>query len=274
MVCVGHAINFSGAGSTYLPNVGVLLFFILSEFVIAHTLSIKSESDDYGIAAFGIERFLRIYTAFLPAILMIAAADYLMQYLGLPLKGDSTDLTTLLGNLTMRQGLPSDWGVPTFGSAGQLKSVALEFHIYFFVGAIFFLLKKRSVLLCAIVAVMFSTFPLGYFSNVPDSDRALFVMWLAGFASYFVVKAIKIDGSQAVLAAVAFAGLVRFWATHRTPNDYDLLNYPAFALAFLALVISTQPTRFVGPAVSRAINFAADYSFSLFLIHLTIVKSY
>jgi peptidoglycan/LPS O-acetylase OafA/YrhL len=273
-VCIGHAINFgNGKTVTNTPNVGVLLFFLLSGFVIAYTLSMKSADDDYGLVSFGIERFSRIYSAFLPAVLAIAAADYLMQYLGHPLPGDPTDLKTLLGNLTMRQGLPSGWGVSTFGSAGQLTSVAVEFHIYFFVGAIFFLLQGRGVLLCAAVAWLFSTMPLAYFSNnPPDSDRALFVMWLAGFAAYYVVKWMKPDAGQTALSGMAFVGLTWHWATHRTPNDYDISNYPAFALAFLALVIFTQSGRLLGRSVSHIIRTAADYSFSLFLIHVTILK--
>jgi peptidoglycan/LPS O-acetylase OafA/YrhL len=223
IVCIGHALNFAnGASITFAPNVGVLIFFVLSGFVIAHTLVTKATSPEYGLAAFGIERFSRIYTAYLPAILMIAACDYAMQYLGHPLPGDPTDLRTLLGNLTMRQGLPGTWGVSTFGSAGQLTSVAVEFHIYFFVGAIFFLLKARSVLFCLIVAMFFSTMPLGYFSNIPETDRALFVLWLAGFASYFVARSVSVGGNQAILGAAAFVGLVWYWAAHRTPNDYDL----------------------------------------------------
>jgi peptidoglycan/LPS O-acetylase OafA/YrhL len=269
---VGHAINISGLSYTYLPNVGVLLFFILSGFVIAHTLSTKSDSDDYGIAAFGIERFARIYTAFLPAIILIAAADYFMQWIGHSLQGDPNDLRTLLGNITMRQGLPSRWGVSTFGSAGHLTSVALEFHIYFFVGAIFFLLKGRNVLICAVVAILFSKFPLGYVSGIPDSDRALFVMWLAGFAAYYVVKSIRLDEKQTLPAAAAFIGMTWYWASHRTPNDYDLSNYSALTLAFLALVIFTQGVRVLPERVTRAISFAARYSFSLFLVHFTIVK--
>jgi peptidoglycan/LPS O-acetylase OafA/YrhL len=273
IVCMGHALNFAkGATITFAPNVGVLIFFILSGFVIAHTLVTKAASPEYGLAAFGIERFSRIYTAYLPALLLIAACDYAMQYLGHPLPGDPTDLRTLLGNLTMRQGLPGAWGVSTFGSAGQLTSVAVEFHIYFFVGAIFFLLKARSVLFCLIVAMFFSTMPLGYFSNFPDTDRALFVLWLAGFASYFVARSASVDGNQAILGAAAFVGLVWYWAAHRTPNDYDLSNYPALSLAFLALVISTSAVHVLGKRLSRLIRFAADYSFSLFLIHLTIVK--
>jgi peptidoglycan/LPS O-acetylase OafA/YrhL len=274
MVCVGHALNF-GAGRTltFAPSVGVLIFFILSGFVIAHTLDVKSRDHEYDLTTFGIERFARIYTAFLPAILMIALTDYLMQALHMPLVStDSTDLRTLVGNVTMRQGLPSSWGVSTFGSAGQLTSVAVEFHIYFFVGAIFFLLRVRSILPCAIVAVLFSTMPLGYFSNIPDSDRSLFVIWLAGFAVYYIAKSVRIEQRHASFAAVACVGMVWYWASHRTPNDYDLSNYPAISLAFLALVIFTQAFKAMPDAAVRAIRFAADYSFSLFLIHLTIIK--
>jgi peptidoglycan/LPS O-acetylase OafA/YrhL len=124
----------------------------------------------------------------------------------------------------------------------------------------------------AIIAVLFSTFPLGYVWSIPGSDRALFVMWLAGLAAYYVASSVKLDQSQSILAAVAFVGLIWFWAAHRTPNDYDLSNYPAFALAFLALIICTQGIRSMPEPVSRFIRFAADYSFSLFLVHLTIVK--
>lgn len=273
MVCVGHALNFgSGATVTLLPNVGVLIFFILSGFVIAHTLSTKSQSKTYGIADFGIERFARIYTAFLPAIVLIAAADYLMQYLGQPLPGDPTNLRTLLGNLTMRQGLPSSWGVSTFGSAGHLTSVAVEFHIYFFIGAIFFLLRGRSILLCVVLAMLFSTMPLGYFTNIPGSDRALFAMWLAGFAAYYVAKSAQLDKRQTRWAGIVFIGLTWYWATHRTPNDYDIQNYPALTLAFFALIIFTQGVLILPEAVIKVIRLGADYSFSLFLIHLTIIK--
>jgi peptidoglycan/LPS O-acetylase OafA/YrhL len=271
MVCVGHALNFgSGSTLTLVPNIGVLFFFLLSGFLIAHTLASKSQQSDYGLIEFGIERFARIYTAFFPALVLIAAADYLMQSAGIPMPDGPTDLQTLFGNLTMRQGLQSRWGVATFGSAGQLTSIAVEFHIYFFVGAIFFLLKGERVLFCLLVAVLFARMPLDYFSNIQESDRTLFAMWLAGFAVYYVARATKPE--LAAPAAIGFIVMIWYWARHRTPNDYDLSNYPPLALAFLALVICTQHTRFLGYAARRVIGFAADYSLSLFLIHLTISK--
>jgi peptidoglycan/LPS O-acetylase OafA/YrhL len=264
IVCIGHAVNLSGSGYTHLPNVGVLLFFLLSGFVIAHTLSMKSRSEDYGLTAFAIERFSRIYTAFLPALLIIAAADYLMQYVGSPLPGDPTDLHTLFGNLTMRQGL----SVPTFGSAGQLTTIALEFHIYFFVGAIFFLLKGKRILPCLVFAVFFAEMPLKWLSGA--SHPALFAMWLAGFGAHYIAASVKAD--LAVPAAICFFVLTWYWAQYRTANEYDLSNYPALTLAFLSLVIFTQQTCFLNAASQRFIRFTADYSFSLFLIHMTIAK--
>lgn len=273
MVCVGHAVNLSGGGYTYLPNVGVMLFFILSGFVIAHTLSTKSASEDYGIAAFGIERFARIYVAFFPAIIIIAVADHVMEFLGLPLPGGPNDLNTLFGNLIMRQGHPSDWSVTTFGSAGHLKSIALELHIYFFVGAIFFLLKGRNVIGCAIVALMFSRFPLAYVASDHSTDHSLFVTWLAGFAGYYVVRSMNPQREHTVLFSGAFVMAVWYWARHRTfLNDYELSNLAPFAIGFFALVIVTQGLRTIPASMARAINFAADYSFSLFLLNMTVIK--
>lgn len=267
IVCVGHAINLSGAGYTYLPNVGVLLFFLLSGFLIAHTLSTKSaRSDEYGLLAFGIERFSRIYTAFLPALLMIAAADVFLKSIGMPLPGDPTDLKTFLGNLTMRQG-PS---IPTFGSAGHLTSIAVEFHIYFFVGAMFFMLKGRNAIVCFAVALIFARIPLHYLTNIPGTDRTLFAAWLAGFAVYYI--AASVTANLIVPAALGFVLSAGHWIANRSANDYDLSNYPALALAFMFLVLGTQRTHLLNASVERIIRFAADYSFSLFLVHMTIAK--
>jgi len=275
MVCVGHAFNFSsGQTITQIPVIGVLFFFVLSGFVIAHTLVTKSANPSYGLIEFGIERFARIYSAFLPAILIIGLTDYAMRQLGSPLPGDPADWRTFLGNLTMRQGLPNAWGVSTFGSAGHLTSVAVEFHIYFFVGALFFLARGRNWILCVAIALAFSAMPLGYLKSIPGSDHTLFALWLAGFGAYFIAQRFQVLPITASLAATACIGLAWYWVSHRTPNDYDLSNYPPLALAFFSLVIFSQQTNALAARkrMTEIIRFAADYSFSLFLIHLTIVK--
>jgi len=81
--------------------------------------------------------------------------------------------------------------VPTFGSAGQLSSVAVEFHIYCFVGALFFFFIGRNRFWALAMAIISAPVPLGYFSNIPNSDRSLFVIWLMGFAACFIARGVR-----------------------------------------------------------------------------------
>ncbi|MFZ5712713.1 MAG: acyltransferase family protein [Bradyrhizobium sp.] len=259
MVCIGHAINFSGVGYTKAPDAGVLLFFILSGFVIAYTLDSRSQSERYNLVEFGIERFARIYAAYLPALLLIALSDWWFA--------GSFDLRALFGNLLMLQNVPGS-GFTTYGSAGHLTSLAAEFHIYFFVGATYFLLCNRQRVLCAAVLVLFSTMPLGYTLNLPGSNRSLFVLWLAGFALYFVLRNANLPGLAPWLLS-ATIGVAYFGKKFLQPNPDDLANYPLIVLAFACLVVCTQSTRALG-RFEPIIRFAAGYSLSLFLLHFTL----
>jgi peptidoglycan/LPS O-acetylase OafA/YrhL len=273
IVCVGHAMNFGQTGYTFLPNDGVLLFFILSGFLIAYTLDTKSRSDSYGLIDFGIERFTRIYTAYLPALLLIGAVTVLAQRYGIEMRGDPTNLRTYLGNLVMLQNVPCCWGVSTFGTAGHLTSVAVEFHIYFFVGAIYFLLRGRNLFICCIVAVVFSKMPLAYFSSIAQSDHSLFVLWLLGFASYYVVNSMNEYMRRVPFFAFAFVVCFAAWIFRRTPgDDANLQQYPMLIFSFFCLVVVSQGVRMIPPRLGTFVTWIADYSFSLFLVHLTTLR--
>ncbi len=275
-VCVGHAINFADIGfKTYLPHVGVMLFFIISGFVIAFTLDSKSASPEYGILRFGVERFSRIYTAYLPALVLIAVADHLALSAGIPLSVTSLQWNVFTGNLFMLQGVPSNIGTSTYGSAGQLTSVAVEFHIYFFVGALYFFFKGRRRFACLAIALIFSVMPLGYFYGWEGTDRGLFILWLLGFASYYLCSAVKIDRELALISLFAVPLLVIYWSLHVTAgSEYDVVNYPVFAFIFLFVIIASSRSCFFEKhlVLNRLIRGFANCSFSLFLTHLTLVK--
>jgi peptidoglycan/LPS O-acetylase OafA/YrhL len=273
VVCVGHAWGVGGLGKTYVPTDGVLLFFVLSGFLIAYTLDSKSRSSSYRFIDFGIERFSRIYTAYLPAILAIGLATLVLQWYEIEIVADPVDLKTFIGNVFMQQNVPCCLSVGTFGTAGQLTSVALEFHIYFFVGALYFLLRGKDVLLCCLVAAPFSFMPLAYFSNIPGTDRALFVLWLLAFASYYVVKKAIEYRPNILFWCVAFVVTLATWLIQRTPgDDASLGQYPMLVLSFFSLVLVSQNVRVIPRRLASLIAVAADYSYSLFLIHLTILR--
>lgn len=272
IVCVGHAVNISGVGYTYLPQFGVMVFFLLSGFVIADTLFEKSQDEQFDLPTYAIQRFARIYTAYLPALLIIAAADHVSRAIGL--YGGDLSLKTWVANLLMLQQYPMKDGFGNFGSTGHLTSVAIEFHIYLLVGAAWFLARWRNPFLCLLVAMIFCRMPLHYFHGIPHSDKALFVLWLIGFASYFFVRAIATNKKGAAASGVIFVFLISGWLRNRIPGDeYDLANYPAVAVAFVALLVFAKSIPFQRVARAEpAIKYFADYSFSLFLVHMTIVK--
>lgn len=276
MVCIGHAANiFLGPGSTYLPHVGVLIFFVLSGFLIAYTLVTKAVEPRYGFTEFMIERIARIYSAYLPALFLIAIIDYVMWSKGLFVESFSP--MVFLKNMLMLQNYPGPFnlGGPTFGSAGQLSSLAAEFHIYVFVGAIFFMVLGRRRLTMLAIATLSAAMPLGYFLGISGTDRGLFVLWLLGFACYFVVCVTKTDRKTAISAGILFPLFCGYWYSKRDiGNEYDIQHYPVFLCAFFAMMVASQGSSWMARSIvlKKTIAVFADYAFSLFLLHYTLVK--
>jgi len=109
-VCFGHAISIFGVypgiqppNVPYMQNIAVLVFFVLSGFVIAHTLIANSERVGYGISEYLIERFARIYSAYLPALIFISLVDYSLFHLGIYEYYQHLSLKAFVGNLFMLQ---------------------------------------------------------------------------------------------------------------------------------------------------------------------------
>ena len=80
LVVIGHGISFFGIFKLVqqpnfpsIQNIAVLIFFILSGFLISYSTFRKS---NYGFKQYFIDRFSRIYTAFIPSLLFVFLLDY------------------------------------------------------------------------------------------------------------------------------------------------------------------------------------------------------
>ena len=92
MVVIGHGITFMGIFPflyypivPWMQNVGVVLFFLLSGFLITYSLFTKRNNSNYTFKGYFADRFSRIYSAFIPVLLILVGLDYIyFIYLGNP----------------------------------------------------------------------------------------------------------------------------------------------------------------------------------------------
>ncbi|HEX9214889.1 MAG TPA: acyltransferase [Bradyrhizobium sp.] len=284
LVCVGHAISFfvsdwRPSGFALIQNVGVLLFFLISGFLITHTLIRKSADPDYGFFQFCIERFARIYTGLIPALLFVAIVDFVAIYFTSdPTIARYYTLKTFVANLFMLEGYQGVFAGrlrwPAFGSASPLWTLGIEWHIYIFVGALFFMVQRsRSILLLAPIALLFGQTPVFYLfgSFQPDGvGFALFTLWIMGALVYFadVIPVGKLYAG----ASIGVVAIVAFVAETQAGAEYNLVSYILLAAAFFGLIATTQSMHVVTSKTAiKLISFLADYSFSLYLVHHTLM---
>jgi peptidoglycan/LPS O-acetylase OafA/YrhL len=280
MVCGFHAIALFNVSWLRLPHVppmqnfGVCIFFVLSGFLIAHTLARKSEKPTYGFREYAIERIARIYSGWIPALIFVVVVDAVLIHAGVYDPQRHFDLKTFVGNFFMFQeynGLFSNHlSFRMFGSGAPFWTMSVEFHIYLLVGAVFFFLRggARWWLLLPVILI---------FSQQPASNltgTSLFTLWLSGFAAAFVLaNYAEAVSSLAWLVLGLFSGAILILNIASNHDPFDPTNYIWVATCFTALVaLALRSHFFVGwKKLSKVVQFMADYSFSLYLTHYTVL---
>jgi peptidoglycan/LPS O-acetylase OafA/YrhL len=287
MVCVGHGISFfiPALRPDRLPlmqNVGVLIFFVLSGFLIAYVLIERSKSPEYNFWQFLIGRFARIYSALLPALIVVAVIDGFVIYrTGAPTIARYYDWPTLLANLLMLENyrgvfLQSSAHWSSFGSDSPLWTLAIEWHIYLFVGTIFFMgARPRSIPYLIPIAFLFGQSPAHYLLGSLQEDgvgRGLFLLWIGGSYLFLISQRIRLSKTFSIFL-FAVAGVAYLCFT-KTGHEYNFLTYPALLIVIFGLIQFTQHTTvFSRSKLERVIRFVAGYSFTLYLVHYTIMMA-
>ena len=219
MVCVGHGISFfmpawRPSELPLMQNVGVLIFFVLSGTLITFTLIERSKDPSYGFGTFFLERFARIYSGLIPALLFVVVLDGIVIY-GFRENAAAPYYTakTLIANLFMLEayrGILSNylrWSA--FGSASPLWTLAIEWHIYMFVGAVFFIwARPQQRLLMIAIAILFCQVPLHFFAGAFQDDgvgKGLFSLWLAGACVLLALRTLQLPYWSSLFLALSAA---------------------------------------------------------------------
>ena len=274
---------------TGLGHEAVVVFFVISGYLVGGVSLRRWRHDGIvGIREYATARIARIYTVFLPALLIAALFDFVganwfdhahlysaPQTLNtVSLMGpihDTFSAKVFFGNLAMLQTVL----VPIFGTNGPMWSLAYEWWYYwiFFVGALFLLKKAaftRAVCTAAVVAFIFL---------LPTNFWLMGILWIVGLALYFVahrLRAVRI--SHPVLGFACFVGVL---AWSRLSHNVDNLAHPesifvsfrrdllvAAGYSILAFSILTRESDGAFPRLHAAL---ANFSYSSYLVHFPLL---
>ncbi len=305
MVLVGHACNiflpgvfmvvsrgrFRPSGDIfYMQNLGVLLFFVLSGFLVSRSAFTKMSSPTWGYSDYLLERLARIFVPFVPAVLLVSALDRLILHgRDTPFIRIDLDPWTLVTNLTMLFNNPvfkavearTGWEVATgpIGSAAPFWTVVIEFWIYIAFGLILLrVLRDRRIGVLGVVTLAFS---LAVVVDTARHHEGLVLAWVMGmlYAAGTSRPWFTRAGPHRVLGVLGLCATP--WLLWR--GDWDVYEEQV-ALALGLAILSTwlgfvhRPAGAPRPApfgqrarLRRAVTYLSDSSYSLYLVHFSLL---
>ncbi len=259
---------------TSLEGEAVVIFFVLSGFLIGGSLANSMQRGSFDLVRYLIARFVRIYIVYLPA-LVITEAVFLFGslLLGDPGAGDNRPLFSQqqidFGGVSQAichlAGLQGFSCVP-WDQNPALWSLGYEWALYLFAPAIIGLMVWKAssglrliggVLICAIAATI---------CEHPKSGVGWFIVWFLGVASYRILRARLVPLPAGLLGA----GLIIAGLAMRLLNAAGVLETDTLIAAGIAIVIACRPL-VAFPLAPRLSGWAAGFSYTLYAIHTPLV---
>ncbi|MDO8368160.1 MAG: acyltransferase [Saprospiraceae bacterium] len=286
VVVIGHGISFFGIfkflhepNFPWMQEIAVLIFFLLSGFLITYSTVKKKLNDvNYGFNHFFIDRFSRIYGAFIPAIFFVLTIDLISINITPESYNfeSAFNLKTFIGNLFMFQDYPIfsflAINVTSFGSARPFWTLAIEWWIYLWFGYIMLVIlkNKKMTLLNILILTFLSIVPV--YNLLKGRGDGLIVYWLFG-AIIFIFSTLNllvgISQKFKIFIVIILSGLSLVRA-YLIMNAYDPIF--AFLLAIvLWLLIDIYKNKNISIRIAQIIRFNASFSYTLYLVHYSIL---
>ncbi len=304
LVLVGHTmhqyLDIQLDRNGRLETFGVLIFFVLSGFLICSSVLQRWDGADYRLEHFIVDRFCRIFVAYVPALVFVAAADTAMRAHSDFPYGAEDSLGTWLGNLVMLQEYPAfqilrrlgvpeqSWFVQPFGSGRPFWTVAIEWWIYLSFGylTLRFLRAKRFTVRGLLALALLGVVPAyNAMGGVGDCLTLIWIVgalfavlqsWLAGRAGERAPEERRQEFRLLCLAGTALCAallLGRIVAVGFRVYDLQFAMFVAGFLFGCFFLVGSFDMRLPQP-LRRAVDFAANYSYSLYLTHFTVLIAF
>jgi len=257
-------------------HVAVILFFVLSGFVIHYSI-IKREKNKLYILDYFKRRFLRIYPPLLFCMLLTLVLDLTGKYIyGYSIYFQSTPVPlineniisnlnwiTAIGNLLMVQGIYTH----VWGTNGPLWSLMYEWWFYMLYPCIFYLYKKNRYLSYSVVWLLFIIASNGLFDNKLASAVFNYLLcWsLGALLADVLLERISLHWFIVPLVIC----LIELCIKGDSPVIIDTLT--GFVFTALLFALLKFKVLFSLHRVFDWFNLLGDYSYTLYVIHLPIL---
>ncbi|MES2590607.1 MAG: acyltransferase [Bacteroidota bacterium] len=285
MVVVGHGISFCSIALfmhppnfPWIQNIAVVIFFILSGYLISNSIFYKLSTDPhYSFKSYFIDRFSRIYSAFIPALFFVLVMDYISKSKSPEIYSysDAFDGKTFIGNIFMLQDFPFlkylHIKITSFGSARPLWTLAIEWWIYLWFGVLMINIIKGKKPSWSIMAVFIFLCIVPAYNLFTGRGHGLTLFWLSGvlvglvYDKYKVIQLSRFAKLGIVIVVIVLAGL----RVRMTMEEYDFIFVFLLAGALLMGMELCSKLQ-INKRTAAIIRIVANYSYTLYLIHYSI----
>jgi peptidoglycan/LPS O-acetylase OafA/YrhL len=266
-----------------LSDEAVIIFFVLSGFVISYVIFDRKET----ALQYAAKRFSRIYSIALPALIFTVGAYYLGKYISpealAPIDRSFSDpaLTFFKGLFFLNE----SWGATTVFSNLPYWSLAFEVQYYVFFGVMVFMTRKLKWLILATLLLIMGPAIVLYLP-----------IWLAGGLCFFLYKRVPMGRTVAQAGAIlSFMGIAvlclngvqdtinTFGRTifpdivyesinqnrHKFLADYALTVFVMLHMWFASKCFTGR--NLLSAKTDGLIQYAASHTFALYLFHMPLM---
>jgi peptidoglycan/LPS O-acetylase OafA/YrhL len=260
----------------------VMLFFILSGFVIYYSSYKIRNTDSFTFKDYFIRRFRRIYPVFIIA-LIITYVSKSIDY-GRMVKFDGYSLFGNLLNLQDISRIPGNWFGP-YNANTPLWSLSYEWWFYIMFFPIFMYIKPVSQKYVALIISVLGFVTFCFYPNKISITCEYFVIWWSGVEiarSWLLTH--KLDQRTIKFLVISYGTMIALLVTQVVFFNGKLkiqqhpiieLRHYGYAVILIIMGIAWRRLRFIGyKYVLKPFAIFAPISYGVYVFHFPIMEKY
>lgn len=263
-----NTLTFMFYTLTHFPAEAVLLFFVLSGFLVGGKVIERCGNRNFDTASYTIDRFVRIMLPLVSALLLSAVID--------GIRGVEVVPGRLLGNLLSLQGI---WCI---NQVEVLWSLSYEVWFYILAGCAGFLIMQKKGSNKATLGYILLGVALLVFTRL---DTQYLIIWVLGAIAYSSTPSVPkrwrlwVYGILGLIALgmlqLNFQGNYSLSITKYLPTDNRAALSVIFGIVaclFVQNVVLFQPKRAFAKGIDKAGTWLAAFSYTLYLVHVPLMR--